>query len=186
MELSHVAAVPKSFSAWLPQPPHTQRLRWVSVSHARSFSSASLWNLIRVIDLSSNPLRLGLFLCSCRLFFCSAHFFAPIWNVSKEVDCLTWFLTTSTITNECSFSQDKNPFMLTVKDQEGQVARGFSRRMLSMNMTHPRHQGKRYLDKTRKNIPDFLEMGRRRKCYRSGIIWCFEAFKDVILRWSLY
>jgi hypothetical protein len=40
-----------------------------------------------------------------------------------------------------------------------------------MNMAHPQHQGKRYLDKTRKkNIPDFLEMRRRRRYYRSGII----------------
>ena len=38
-----------------------------------------------------------------------AHFFAPLWNVSKEVACLTWFLTTSTIANACSFSKDKIP-----------------------------------------------------------------------------
>jgi len=37
-----------------------------------------------------------------------AHFFAPLWNVSKEVACLTWFLTTSTIANACSFSQEKS------------------------------------------------------------------------------
>jgi len=40
--------------------------------------------------------------------------------------------------------------MPIVNDQEVQVARIFSRRMLPMNMAHPRHQGKRYLDKTRK------------------------------------
>ena len=38
-----------------------------------------------------------------------AHFFAPLWNVSKEVACLTFFLTTSTIANACSFSNDKIP-----------------------------------------------------------------------------
>jgi hypothetical protein len=68
-------------------------------------------------------------------------------------------------------SVKKNLFMPIVNDQEVQVARIFSRRMLPMNMAHPQHQGKRYLDKTRKkNIPDFLEMGRRRRYYRSGII----------------
>ena len=118
MELSHSACRPEIVLCMTSSTAtHATTALGFTMTCTLVLERQSLKPLIRVIVLA---LRLDwiYYFVPVGCFLDSAHFFAPLWNVSKEVACLPWFLTTLTIANACSFSQDKIIFLPTINDQE--------------------------------------------------------------------